>query len=75
MELRIGSLMKLSPKKTEILTLIARGYSDKEIAWILHMSIRTVNTHVSSIMLALNARTRAHAVALYMHSNPKWKVL
>ncbi len=75
MELRVGSLMNLSPKKKKILTLIAQGYTDKEIAYDLKMSIRTVNTHVSSIMDVLNARSRAHAVALYMHTHPNWNVL
>ncbi len=67
--------MKLSPRKLEILTLIARGFTDKEIALQLKMSKRTVQTHISSIMSTLNARNRVNAVVLYMHSNPTWKVI
>ncbi len=67
--------MKLSPKKLEILTLVARGFTDKEIAVKLKMSRRTVQTHIYSIMDSLNARNRVNAVVLYMHLNPKWKIL
>ncbi len=61
--------MKLSPKKLEILTLVARGFTDKEIAK------RTVQTHIYSIITGLNARNRVNAVVMYMHLDPKWKVL
>ena len=67
--------MRLSPKKHKILTLLARGYTDKEIAQNLDMSTRTVQTHVSSIISTLNARNRTNAVALYMHSHPKWRII
>lgn len=67
--------MRLSPKKHKILTLLARGYTDKEIAQNLDMSTRTVQTHISSIISKLNARNRTNAVALYMYSHPKWRIL
>lgn len=70
-----GSLMKLSPRKQEILTLIALGFTDKEIALRLKMSKRTVQTHIYSIIASLNARNRVNAVVLYMQMNPKWKVI
>ena len=66
--------MKLSPRKLEILTLLARGFTDKEIAKKLNISIRTVQTHISSILNGLNARNRVNAVVLYMNSHPRWKV-
>lgn len=64
--------MKLSPTKYKILTLVAQGYSDKEIACILKMSPRTVQTHLSKIIAKLDARNRTHAVILYLNSNPGW---
>jgi DNA-binding NarL/FixJ family response regulator len=70
-----GFLMKLSPQKVKIITLMAKGYTDKEIAIKLKISIRTVQTHVSSIILALKARNRVNAVALYMVANPRWKIV
>jgi len=69
-----GSLMKLSPKEHNVLTLIACGFTDKEVALKLNISIRTVQTHIASILLKLNARNRVNAVVVYMHLNPKWKI-
>ena len=69
-----GSLMKLSPKEHDVLTLIACGFTDKEVALKLKISIRTVQSHISSILLKLNARNRVNAVVVYMHLNPKWKI-
>lgn len=42
-----GSLMKLSPKEHNVLTLIACGFTDKEVALKLNISIRTVQTHIA----------------------------
>lgn len=67
--------MKLSPKKVKILILLARGFSDKEISQQLQMSTRTVQTHINSIMLGLNARNRTNAVAIFMQANPQKKIL
>ncbi|MBQ8668435.1 helix-turn-helix transcriptional regulator [bacterium] len=67
--------MRLSPKKVQILTLVAKGFTDKEISQKLQISERTVQTHLSSVILALNARNRVNAVALYKHYHPRWDVL
>ena len=69
-----GSLMKLSPKEHNVLTLIACGFTDKEVALKLNISIRTVQTHIASILLKLKARNRVNAVVVYMHLNPKWTI-
>lgn len=66
--------MKLSKKEHAVLTLIACGFTDKEVASKLKISIRTVQTHMSSIMLKLNAKNRVNAVVVYMQQNPKWKI-
>lgn len=58
--------MELSPKELEVLTLVACGYVDKEIARQLNISPKTVDSHLTKILLKLNARTRTHAVAKYM---------
>ena len=67
--------MKLSPKMIQVLTLVAKGYSDKEISLKLQISQRTVQTHISKILLALNARNRVNAVAIYKHYHPHWQIL
>ena len=58
--------MKLSPRETEIIELLARGFSDKEMAVKCNISARTIQTHVTRIGLKLNARNRTHAVAKYI---------
>lgn len=58
--------MKLSKRELEILELISWGYSDKEIACNLKISARTVQTHVTRIVIKLNARNRTNAVANYI---------
>jgi two-component system response regulator DegU len=54
----------LTHRETQILTYIAEGNSNKQIARILEISEQTIKNHVSSILRKLNANDRAHAVAL-----------
>jgi DNA-binding CsgD family transcriptional regulator len=58
--------MNLTRRQTEILTLIAEGYTDKQIARRLHMSTKTVAAHLQRVFDKLNVRTRAAAVARWM---------
>lgn len=57
---------KPTERETEILKLIAQGYSNEEIGERLHITERTVRTHVSNILakLHLNNRTQAALYAL-----------
>lgn len=64
--------MKLSEREREVLIKIAYGLSDKEIAISLKISIRTVQTHITSIRKKLQARNRANAVAIYCKIYPRW---
>lgn len=52
----------LTPKELEILTLIAEGNSNKQIAGHLGISDQTIKNHVSAILRKINANYRAHAV-------------
>lgn len=61
--------MKLSKRELEILELISFGYSDKEIACNLHISARTVQTHVTRIVIKTGARNRTNAVANYLRNS------
>jgi len=54
----------ISPREREVLQHVARGATSGEIAQELHLSEQTVRTHVRNAMDRLNAKTRAHAVAL-----------
>jgi len=48
----------LTPREREVLQLIARGYRYKEIAARLHLSIKTVEAHVSSVLRKLQLSSR-----------------
>ena len=54
----------LSPRETEVLELIARGYPNKAIALELGISEHTVKFHVGSVLAKLNAASRSEAVAI-----------
>jgi RNA polymerase sigma factor (sigma-70 family) len=51
-------LDQLTPREREVLRLIARGYTYKEIARELYISVKTVESHVSSVLRKLQLSTR-----------------
>lgn len=59
-----AGIERLSERELEVLTLIARGASNPEIAEQLYVSERTVKGHVGSIFTKLSARDRAAAIVL-----------
>lgn len=56
------SAQALHPRETEVLELIARGMSNKQIGIELGISDRTVSSHIVSIFKKLGARSRTQAV-------------
>jgi len=54
---------KLSPRESEILELLTKGATNKEIAATLCISIHTVKNHLQNIMDKLHIQNRAQAVA------------
>jgi DNA-binding NarL/FixJ family response regulator len=51
-------LEQLSPREREVMRLIARGYTYKEIARQLALSVKTVETHVSAVLRKLQLSSR-----------------
>jgi DNA-binding NarL/FixJ family response regulator len=49
-----GALEQLTPRQREVLQLVAEGHSIREIAQILHVSIKTVETHRAQLMERLD---------------------
>ncbi len=49
---------QLTPREREVLRLIARGYSYREVAGELFISVKTVETHVSSVLRKLQLSSR-----------------
>jgi DNA-binding CsgD family transcriptional regulator len=62
-ERRLGSL-GITPRELEILELIARGLSTREIAARVSVTENTVKTHTSRVFDKLGARRRTQAVQL-----------
>ncbi|HEX3802775.1 MAG TPA: response regulator transcription factor [Solirubrobacteraceae bacterium] len=52
----------LTPREAEVLTLIARGLSNREIAAELFVSEATVKTHINHVFSKIDVRDRAQAV-------------
>ena len=58
----------LSPRERQVIELVAKGKTNREIARQLSISERTVDRHVSNILLKLNLPTRSAATAYaYQH--------
>jgi DNA-binding NarL/FixJ family response regulator len=55
----------LSERETEILSYLAKGYQDKEIAEKFFLSVQTIRTHLRNIYKKLHVRSRTEAVLKY----------
>jgi DNA-binding CsgD family transcriptional regulator len=56
--------VKLSARQTEVLALLVKGKTNREIATDLVLSLRTVERHVEELYAKLDVRNRAEAIAL-----------
>jgi DNA-binding NarL/FixJ family response regulator len=56
--------LDLTKRELEVLQLIADGEPNREIAQQLYVGEETVKPHVRNILARLQARSRAHAVAI-----------
>ena len=54
---------RLTQREQEVLRLIARGYTYKEVAARIHVSVKTVETHVSSVLRKLQLSNRHELTA------------
>ncbi len=54
----------LSGRESEVLVLLVQRLTDKEIAFVLCISPRTVMSHVASILIKLGAANRREAAAI-----------
>ncbi|MFJ4656452.1 response regulator transcription factor [Nocardia sp. NPDC088792] len=70
------TLSELTEREREVMILVAEGLTNAEIAERLYMSPATARTHVSRILLKLNARDRTQLVVMAYESGlvrPGWQ--
>jgi DNA-binding NarL/FixJ family response regulator len=54
----------LTPREAEVLSLVAVGRTNREIATALYVSEKTASVHVSNILRKLGVTTRVEAAAV-----------
>jgi DNA-binding CsgD family transcriptional regulator/tetratricopeptide (TPR) repeat protein len=60
----LDEILGLTPREAEVLSLVARGHTNREIAAALVISVRTAGVHVSHILRKLGAPNRVEAAAI-----------
>lgn len=60
--------IRLSAREEEVLVMLSKGYSNKEIADKIDLSVETVRSHLKHIYEKMHVRSRTEAVARYMTS-------
>jgi DNA-binding CsgD family transcriptional regulator len=60
--------LNLTSREREILNLLIRGYSYKEIAAVLFISVETLNSHIKNIYRKLDVHSRSELAAKYGNS-------
>jgi DNA-binding NarL/FixJ family response regulator len=63
-----GAVGRLSDREAQVLRLMARGANNREIATAIHVSERTVKSHVGAIFTNLGVRDRAGAIVIAFES-------
>ena len=58
-------LAELGPRHLEILELVLSGCTNQEISQSTQLSLGTVKNYVSSLLLALDVRSRSHLISLF----------
>jgi non-specific serine/threonine protein kinase len=60
---RSGPALTLTPREREVALLVAEGRTNREVAGVLHVSVRTAESHVDHILTKLGLRNRTELAA------------
>ncbi|MEA1928737.1 MAG: helix-turn-helix transcriptional regulator, partial [Candidatus Auribacterota bacterium] len=60
--------LKLTPREIEICNMIKNGLSSKEIAGLLHLSLKTINRHRQNIRRKCNIRNQKINLATFLQA-------
>jgi DNA-binding NarL/FixJ family response regulator len=61
-----NEIVHLSPREKELLVLLSKGYSNKEIAEKLSLSVETIHAYLKNVYEKMHVRSRTEAVVKYM---------
>jgi DNA-binding CsgD family transcriptional regulator/tetratricopeptide (TPR) repeat protein len=67
----LEAILGLTRREAEVLSLVARGYTNREIAAALVISVKTASVHVSHILRKLGAPNRLEAAAIAHRLAPR----
>jgi DNA-binding CsgD family transcriptional regulator len=67
----LEQVLGLTPREAEVLALVARGLTNREIAAALVISVKTASVHVSNILRKLDAPNRREAAAIAHRLAPR----
>ena len=62
---RYDRVAELGPRHLEILELVLSGCSNQEISTATGLSLGTIKNYVSTILLALDVKSRSHLISLF----------
>jgi DNA-binding CsgD family transcriptional regulator len=57
----------LTERELQVLMMVADGYSNDEMATECFLAVNTIKTHVTHVKQKLEAKNKAHAVAIAYH--------
>lgn len=61
----VDRVAEVGPRHLEILELVLSGCTNQEISNSMHLSLGTVKNYVSSLLLAMDVKSRSHMVSLF----------
>ncbi|WP_042819813.1 LuxR C-terminal-related transcriptional regulator, partial [Yersinia wautersii] len=59
---------ELTERELDVLQEVARGMSNKQVAFELHISEETVKVHIRNLLRKLNVRSRVAATIMYLEN-------